>query len=197
MTFRRAILWLLLAGPAALMSYHAVTGETLLMDLLHPTGEFSIRLMLLAMLVGPLIDIFGAKRILRGWLAIRRNLGVAGFGYAVLHLVFYAFDMGALGPIWEEALLPSILTGWLAFAFMMAAASVSFDRAMVAMGRRRWKWVQRGVYAAFILTVLHWGLLNKNDFTLALIHLAPLLVVWAGRVVVSHRRKIRRKEALL
>ncbi len=196
MTFRRFILWLLLAGPAALMSYHAITGKALLMDLLHPTGELSIRLMLLAMLVGPLIDIFGAKRILRGWLAFRRNLGVAAFGYAALHLVFYAIDMGALAPIAQEAFLPSILAGWFAFAFMTAAASISFDRAMVAMGRRRWKWVQRGVYAAFILTVLHWGLLDRN-FTPALIHLAPLALVWAGRGIVQNRRRNRRKEALL
>ena len=194
-TFRRVILWLLLAGPAALMSYHAATGEALLMDLLHPTGEFSIRLMLLAMLVGPLIDIFGAKRILRGWLAIRRNLGVAGFGYALLHLVFYAIDLGALAPIVDEALLPSILTGWLAFAFMMAAALISFNRAMIAMGRHRWKMVQRGVYAAFLLTVFHWGLLDRN-FTPALIHLLPLALVWAGRGVVIYRRKQKRKEAL-
>lgn len=196
MTFRRVILWVLLAGPAALMSYHAATGEALLMNLLHPTGEFSIRLMLLAMLVGPLIDMFGAKRILRGWLSIRRNLGVAGFGYALLHLIFYMFDMGALAPIWDEALLPSILTGWVAFAFMAAAASVSFDRAMIAMGRHRWKLVQRGVYVAFILTVLHWGLLDRN-FTPALMHLAPLALVWIGRGVVRYRRNQKRKEALI
>ncbi len=91
--------------------------------------------------------------------------------------------------------MPSILTGWLAFAFMMAAASISFDRAVIAMGRRRWKIVQRGVYAAFILTVLHWGLLDRN-FTPALIHLAPLALVWIGRGVILYRRKQKRKEAL-
>ena len=74
MTLRRLVLWLLLAGPAVLMSYHAANGQTLVMDLLHPTGELSIRLMVLAMMIGPLIEIFGANRIFRGWFSIRRNL---------------------------------------------------------------------------------------------------------------------------
>ena len=83
---RRILLWLVLVLPAALMVGRFVSGQALAMDLYHPSGEMSVRLMVLALLPGPLADAFGPNRFLRAWLAIRRNLGVAAFGYAVLHL---------------------------------------------------------------------------------------------------------------
>ena len=48
----KTILWLLLAIPAALMLHGLVGGDVLPMDLLHPSGEMSVRLMVLAMLPG-------------------------------------------------------------------------------------------------------------------------------------------------
>ena len=90
---RRALLWVALAIPAALMIQRFASGEALAMDLYHPSGEMAVRLMILALLPGPLADALGHSRFLRGWLAIRRNFGVAAFLYALLHLVFYVLDM--------------------------------------------------------------------------------------------------------
>ncbi len=52
--WRRALLWLVLAIPAALMIQRFASGEALAMDLYHPSGEMSVRLMILALLRGPL-----------------------------------------------------------------------------------------------------------------------------------------------
>lgn len=131
----RLALWLLLALPALLMIRSYASGAAPAMDLFHPTGETSLRLMVLAMLAGPLADIFGRNRFLSAWLAIRRNLGVAAFAYAALHLVFYAIDMGALAPMIDELGLPGIWTGWLAFLGLLAAAAISSNAAMRALGR--------------------------------------------------------------
>lgn len=188
----RLALWLLLAVPALLMIRSFSTGEALAMDLLHPTGETALRLMVLAMLAGPLAEIFGRNAFLRAWLAIRRNLGVAAFAYAVLHLVFYALDMGALGPIVDELPLPGIWTGWLAFLGMLAAAAISSDAAMRALGRW-WKRVQMGLYAAVLLAALHWWLLDRAA-TPAAVHLAPLLIAWTARFLVRRARTSARKE---
>ncbi len=184
---RRAILWLVLALPAALMMRSLSTGEALPMDMLHPSGETALRLMLLAMLAGPLADIFGRNRFLRGWLSIRRNLGVAGFLYAALHLAIYVVDMRSLAAILDELWLPSIWTGWLSFFALLGAASISTDAAMRRLGRW-WKRIQLGVYAAFILASVHWWLLDRNPGP-ALVHLAPLLIVWSARYLVRKRRK--------
>ena len=189
---RKALFWLALAVPAALMIADLARG-TLAMDLLHPTGELSLRLMVLALLPGPLIEVFGPNRFLRGWVAIRRNLGVAAFGYGALHLVFYAIDMGALLPIIAEFALPAIWTGWLGFALMLAAAAISTNRAMAALGRRRWKRIQQGIYAAFILALLHWALLDRA-WGASLIHLAPVALAWALRFAVQFRRRLNRRK---
>jgi methionine sulfoxide reductase heme-binding subunit len=179
MTWQRAILWLVLAMPAIAMLADFARGATLAMDLLHPTGETAIRLMILALLPGPLVDAFGPNRVLRFWVSIRRNLGVASFLYALLHLAFYTVDMQSLAAILDELGLLAIWTGWLALALMVPAAAINFDRAMRAMGHR-WKQVQRIVYFALAATIAHWLLLDW-EWQPAAIHLAPLVAAWSLR----------------
>ena len=191
--WRRALLWLVLAIPAALMLQRFVSGEALAMDLSHPSGEMSVRLMILALLPGPLADALGPNRFLRGWLAIRRNLGVAAFLYALLHLVFYVLDMQFLSAMVSELAIPGIWTGWLAFALLLVPAAISFDTAMRRLGRR-WKQLQRLVYPAFLLALIHWLLLDWA-WGPALVHLAPLLVAWTLRMAMRRRTIVTRSIA--
>ena len=191
--WRRALLWLVLAIPAALMLQRIASGEALAMDLYHPSGEMSVRLMILALLPGPLTDALGPNRFLRGWLAIRRNLGVAAFLYALLHLVFYVLDMQLLSAMVSELAIPGIWTGWLAFALLLVPAAISFDTAMRRLGRR-WKQLQRLVYPAFLLALIHWLLLDWA-WGPALVHLAPLLVAWTLRMFMRRRTIVTRSIA--
>ncbi|MEO5707909.1 MAG: ferric reductase-like transmembrane domain-containing protein [Alteraurantiacibacter sp.] len=187
MSWRRGLLWVLLALPAVLMVRQLATGQAMAMDLYHPSGEMSLRLMLLALLPGPLAEFFGRNRFLRGWLAIRRNLGVAAFGYAVLHLVFYVIDMRVLAAMVEELQFPGIWTGWLSLLALLVPAMISFDLAMRCL-RRRWQQLQWLVYPAFILALVHWLLLGWT-WAPVLIHLAPLALAWLLRLLA--RRGIR------
>ena len=191
--WRRALLWLVLAIPAALMIQRFASGEALAMDLYHPSGEMSVRLMILALLPGPLTDALGPNRFLRGWLAIRRNLGVAAFLYALLHLVFYVLDMQLLSAMVSELAIPGIWTGWLAFALLLVPAAISCNAAMRRLGRR-WKQIQRLVYPAFVLALVHWLLLDWA-WGPALVHLAPLLVAWTLRMVMRRRTIVTRSIA--
>ena len=191
--WRRALLWLVLAIPAALMIQRFASGEALAMDLYHPSGEMSVRLMILALLPGPLTDALGPNRFLRGWLAIRRNLGVAAFLYALLHLVFYVLDMQLVSAMVSELAIPGIWTGWLAFALLLVPAAISFDAAMRRLGRR-WKQLQRLVYPAFLLALIHWLLLDWA-WGPALVHLAPLLMAWTLRMAMRRRTIVIRSIA--
>ncbi len=193
--FTKPLFWLALALPAGLMSVDLARGAVLAMDLLHPTGELSLRLMLAAMLAGPLAGIFGSNRFFRGWLAIRRNLGVAAFGYAMLHLAFYLIDMGMLAAIVDELALPSIGTGWLALALMLPPAVISFDAAMRSLGRHRWKAIQRLVYGAFALVLVHWLLLDWQWWP-AMVHAVPLVAAWLALTIIKLRRKSARTETV-
>lgn len=188
--WRRALLWLVLAIPAALMIQRFASGEALAMDMYHPSGEMSVRLMILALLPGPLTDALGPNRFLRFWLAIRRNLGVAAFLYALLHLGFYVLDMQLLSAMVGELPIPGIWTGWLAFALLLVPAAISFNAAMRRLGRR-WKQIQRLVYPAFVLALVHWLLLDWA-WGPALVHLAPLLVAWTLRMAMRRRTIVTR-----
>lgn len=172
-------LWLALTVPGALMLRDWQSGAALGVDLIEPSGIMAVRLMILALLPGPLASAFGLSPFLRGWIAIRRNLGVAAFVYAMLHLAFYAVDLGRVAGMIDELGLPGIWTGWLAMTLLAAPAAISSDKAMFALGRR-WKPVQRLVYGAAILTFAHWLLIDWNALTAAL-HLAPLIAVWLLR----------------
>ena len=191
--WRRALLWFVLAIPAALMIQRIASGEALAMDLYHPSGEMSVRLKILALLPGPLTDALGPNRFLRGWLAIRRNLGVAAFLYALLHLGFYVLDMQLLSAMVGELPIPGIWTGWLAFALLLVPAAISFNAAMRRLGRR-WKQIQRLVYPAFVLALIHWLLLDWA-WGPALVHLAPLLVAWTLRMAMRRRTIVTRSIA--
>jgi len=187
----KPLVWMLLAVPGLWMLWSLSQDDVLAMDMLHPSGEMSIRLMILAMLPGPLSDFFGCNRFFRAWLAIRRNLGVAAFGYALLHLLFYIMDMRSVAAMLDELGLPGIWTGWLALALMIPPAAISFNRAMRSLGKN-WKKVQRLVYLALIIGLVHWVLLNWA-WQPALVYLAPLMTAWILRMIGRGRRNRRQR----
>jgi methionine sulfoxide reductase heme-binding subunit len=177
----KLLLWAVLAIPALAMLRAFWTGSTDAADLLHPSGEFSARLMIVAMMIAPLIAVIGSRGWLRWLLARRRALGVAAFGYAALHLVLYVIDMGVLDDMLAEVGAPGIWTGWVAFALMIPLALTSNDASMRAL-RAGWKRLQRLAYPAALLTLAHWVLIHNNAVA-ALVHFAPLMLLLVLRVV--------------
>jgi sulfoxide reductase heme-binding subunit YedZ len=136
--------------------------------------------MILAMMVTPLVMLLGASGFTRWLMRQRRYLGVAAFGFAALHTVFYLAAEGTLAKILGEALEPGILTGWLAFLIFVPLAVTSNDASVRALGRW-WKPLQRWVYPAAVLTLAHW-LLVSHGIGGALVHFAPLAVLEAYRI---------------
>lgn len=167
--------------------------EWVLADALNPTGEAAAVLMFAAMAIGPLVRLFGLRSRPMQWLMRRRrNIGVAAFCYAVLHLGVYLADMGTLDFILAEIGAPGIWTGWLAFALMALPAAASNDRAMRLM-RGWWKPVQRLLYAVVVLTILHWGML-MYDWVGPLVHVAPMAMLYAA-ALIRNRFKRKRTDA--
>lgn len=183
---KKLVLWVVLAIPAAAMLRAFFAGASDAADLLHPSGEFSARLMIVAMMIAPLIAVVGARRWLGWLLARRRALGVAAFGYAALHLVFYVIDMELVADMLAELPAPGIWTGWAAFALMVPLALTSNDASMRAL-RAAWKRVQRLAYPAAILTLAHWIFVHNNAVA-AVAHFAPLVVLLVLRFVRSPRQ---------
>lgn len=182
---KKPVFWLFLSIPALLMMVRFNSGDVLAMDMLHPTGEWSARLMIVAMILSPLVSILGPKRWLNWLVQRRRALGVASFAYAVLHLIFYLIDMGNLDDILAEFWALGIWTGWAAMLLFLPIAMTSND-AWQRRLKAGWKRLQRLVYPAAILVLVHWIFIH-NNLGPALVHFIPLALLVAARFFLSSK----------
>ena len=177
--------WVLLALPAVPMLAGLASGRAELDLLLHPSGEFAARFMILALALTPLRMAFPKVRWL-AWLARqRRGLGVAAFGYAAFHTVLYLVDMETLRNIVAEFWALGIWTGWAAFAIFIPLGATSNDFFTRRLGRT-WKALHRTAYAAALFTLLHWIFVH-NNLGPALVHFAPLAMLAAYRILKVSR----------
>jgi methionine sulfoxide reductase heme-binding subunit len=177
-------LWLILALPAISMTYAIFTSEdpTMLHQMIHPSGEFSARFMIVAMMATPLTMLLRGWRVPQWLKRNRRYLGVAAFGYALLHTILYLIDKAALNPVLSDLPKFYIWTGWVAFLIFVPLAITSSDWFVRKMGTW-WKWLQRWTYAAAVLTLAHWAALNDwGGVAPALVHFGPLIALEAYRI---------------
>ena len=178
-----SFIWALLLLPAVMMLGGYWRGQAEAMELLHPSGEFSARLMIFAMMLSPLMALLGPKRWLMWLVTRRRYFGVAAFGYALLHLIFYLIDMATVADMLAEIGALGIWTGWAAMLLFVPLALTSNNAAMRAF-RANWKKLQRLVYPTAILVLVHWIFVH-NNLGPALLHFIPLALLIAVRALRS------------
>jgi sulfoxide reductase heme-binding subunit YedZ len=180
---KKAAFWLLLSIPALIMLREYLSGNIIAMDMLHPTGEWSARLMIIAMILSPLVSLIGPRPWLNWLVQRRRALGLCAFAYAVLHLIFYIIDMGNLDDMLAEFWALGIWTGWAAMLLFVPLAITSNDASMRAL-KAKWKQLQRLVYPAAVLVLVHWIFIH-NNLGPALVHFIPLTLLVAARYFLS------------
>ncbi len=179
------LLWAVLSLPAVPMLIGLGTGRQDIDLLLHPSGEFSARLMLVALMITPLRMMFPRVRWI-GWLARhRRSLGVAAFVYAALHTLIYIVDMETVRNILAEFGALGIWTGWLAFVLFVPLVATSNNASVHRLGQN-WKALHRLVYPAAVLTLVHWMFVH-NNLTVALLHFVPLALLELYRLGIWAR----------
>ena len=176
------LVWGGLALPAvAFVAVASTMAAEDLEDLLLPSGELSARLLIVALAITPLAMLLPNNRFIRWLRRQRRAIGLAAFGYGVLHLVFYLIAMGTLDAVLTELGATGIWTGWVALALLVPLALTSNNAAMRMLGRN-WKRVQRLAYPAALLTLAHW-LTIHDGFIVALAHFAPLVILELIRIL--------------
>lgn len=182
--------WVLLSLPAIPMMVGLTSGDPKIVhQLLHPTGEFAARFMIIAMMITPLAMLFKGWQFPRWMMKRRRYLGVAAFGYAAVHTILYLIDEGAVAITAGEISKTYIWTGWLAFLIFVPLAITSTDGWVRKLGTK-WKVLQRFVYAAAVLTLVHWAALHDwGGTTGALVHFVPLALLEAYRIWHNTRRR--------
>lgn len=158
--------------------------------LVRSTGDWTLRALCLVLLVTPL-------RVLTGWSALarfRRMAGLFVYFYALVHLLSYGwFDMGfdAADIVRDIIQRPFILVGSTAVLLLTLLAATSFNRAIRALGARRWQQLHRLVYGVAALGLLHffWMRSGKNDYAEVAVYAAIIGVLLGWRV--WHARRAR------
>lgn len=185
--------WILLAIPLLLLffedssSYSSseVFPEELYHEIMHKTGEISVRLLLLALIITPLIKIFG-RNIFFDWLKKnRRAFGVACFCYGLVHMTTYLL-YNNYNTIVEELATTRITAGWAAMIIMIPLAITSANWAFKKMGGANWKKLHRFTYVVAVLTFLHLALL-EGEIVGALVQFGLLLALEVVRIFKLRR----------
>jgi sulfoxide reductase heme-binding subunit YedZ len=90
---------------------------------------------------------------------------------------------------------PFILVGSLAMVLLVLLAATSFNRAIKALGAKRWQALHRSIYGVAGLAILHffWMRAGKNDFGEVGVYAAVLAVLLGWRL---WRRMRQRKHTL-
>ena len=133
--------------------------------LIRGTGDWVLRFLCVTLAITPLRDWTGWTALIR----LRRMLGLFAYFYVVLHFFSYAWlDMSL---VWADIVRdipkrPFVLVGALALLLMTPLAATSFNRAIKALGAKRWKALHKSVYVIVLLGLLHffWMRAAKNNF---------------------------------
>jgi sulfoxide reductase heme-binding subunit YedZ len=156
---------------------------------IRATGDWTLRLLCLALAVTPLRVQFALPELAR----FRRMLGLFTYFYVVLHLLCYSWlDMGfELEDIVQDIIKrPFILVGFAAFVLLTPLAATSFNAVIRWLGAKRWQRLHKGVYGVAVLAVLHffWMRAGKNNFTEVAVYAGILAALLGWRVRQAMRR---------
>lgn len=151
--------------------------------LIRSTGDWTLRGLCLTLAVTPLRQWTGQAALAR----FRRMLGLFTFFYVVLHFLAYAwldmgFDPQAIAR--DIPKRPFALVGFAGLLLMLPLAATSFNRAIKALGARRWQALHRAVYAIAGLGLLHffWMRAAKQNFAEVAVYAAILGVLLGWRL---------------
>ena len=150
-------------------------------EIIHATGLWTIRLLMISLAVTPFRQSFRWARLV----TVRRVIGVAAFSYAVLHLVFYAADnMFDLSKVVSEIALRIYLTiGFAGVLILGALALTSTDGMVKRLGGRAWQRLHRWVYAAGVIACVHYFMQSKLNVSEPLVVAGLFLWMMAYRLV--------------
>ena len=182
----KPLLFVICLLPLAYLVWGAATdklGANPAEHLIRSLGDWTLRGLCLTLTITPLRTITGQPALAR----FRRMLGVFSFFYGTLHLLSYAWlDMGLVVPDIANDIVkrPFILMGFTAWTLMLLLTATSFNRAIKAIGAKRWQLLHKLIYVLVLVGLAHfiWMRAGKNDFAEPAVYGAVLAVLLGWRV---------------
>ena len=156
---------------------------------MHVTGEWSLRMLALTLLLSPLRQWTGWAP----WMKLRRMLGLYAFFYACLHLFSFLqlFIGWTPARIWEELVERPYITAGFAAWLMLLPLALTSTRGMQRRMRRRWLQLHRLIYPTAVAACLHLLWQARSDIGEALVYIVifALLLGWRLRRYQQRRRR--------
>jgi len=157
--------------------------------LIGQSGEWAVRLLVLTLAVSPIRVVMKQFHSGPHWpmwlLKRRRELGMATFLYAALHLAVYLVRQSNIHVVMFDLKQMEFAAGWIGFVLLLALAITSNDSSVHRLGLW-WKPLQRLVYLSAIAAFLHWYLIRQDHNGLWLL-LLPLLALEGYRLLYNFR----------
>ena len=173
-----------LLAPFLIMAFDAATGglsANPIQDVLHRSGRWGLRILILSLAITPLKQLFGWNVLIR----FRRMAGLFSFFYLVLHFAIYIGPdrFFSLGEIVEDiAIRPFITVGFVSLLLLVPLAITSTKTMVKRLGSKRWTRLHRLVYVAAIGGVVHYIWAVKLDTREPVIYAILLGILLALRI---------------
>ena len=150
------------------------------------TGKWTIRFLLLSLLITPLQRVYHWPRLI----IVRRMIGLGALAYGLLHFFLYVADQDFhLRHVFSEITQRIYLAiGFVALAGLAVLGATSFDGAIRRMGRR-WKQLHRVVYGLAVLGIAHFFLQTKIDASEATLMAGFFILLMGYRLALAYRLK--------
>lgn len=171
-------LWLAGAYAADALGAKPITA------LLHGTGEWAVRFLLLSLAVSPLRRIANYPKLI----LVRRMLGLTVLAYALIHLGLYVVDQNfILSKVVSEIVSRIYLTiGFVALLGLVVLGVTSTDGMIRRLGKA-WPRLHKAVYAIAVLGLVHYFLQAKIDVTDPVFWSGLFLVLMGWRAMQRYR----------
>lgn len=157
-------------------------------EMVKTTGLWSISLLGLTLLIGPLSRIFPFLSFLK---AHRKFWGVTSFLIALTHvgLVFVYFYKFDITRFWNfsHPKYPGILSGLLALAILALVTLTSNQKALSKLSPKVWKLIQTTSYIALFLAVAHFYLMETVNGVLVIKRLLGRITFGFATLVIIAR----------
>ena len=186
---RKTIAWVLLGSPALYALYLIASndlGANPLETLTDHTGQWTLRFLLLGLLITPL-------RQLTGWVSLiryRRLIGLFAAFYATAHMALWLFiDQQLDWRLLLEDVLdrPYITLGFMGWLLLLPLVATS-TKGMIKKLGTSWRKLHRAVYIIPLLGIMHYTMSLKADFSLPILYGVILAVLLGFRVWMRQAR---------
>jgi len=189
---RAPLVVLLMLIPFVLLSLKSIgylsgLGVNPIEAIIHETGLWGIRFLMLTLLITPIAYYSGNRSIAK----LGKPVGLMAFFYILNHFLSYAIidQAGDLAVIIVDIIeTPYLIVGWGGFLCLLGVASVSFKRLEAWFNQNR-STISGLVYTATILGVWHFYWQAK------VIEIEPIIYSIIVTVLVIWRFKVTTKRA--